>query len=322
FYDKKKSHENLVDQCVKHEGLVQINVEIKYIVKRINILDVLKPTEDALGKLFIKTRDNGFRTSSFLKFGVAALAEQENCKTNSTSDDKQCKRNEYSQSFQGAEEKSPSKKCKSGHESASTSKKEKPYLNWVLDSKFRKEQACLKIHNPNDWTVAHVKYWFQWAIKQFELTNFNMNEWSITGRQLCTLTHEEFHKKLPKDPGKVFWTHVQLLKECKFVAVVHKAAESELMENNAELSKNTPALSAMPREQKIMRKSFHNTKKETEVALGSDGSITHSNYGIGSGNNGQVQLWQFLLEILTDREHVDIIEWVGDDGESLLIRNV
>jgi len=36
---------------------------------------------------------------------------------------------------------------------------------------------------------------------------------------------------------------------------------------------------------------------------------------IGSGNNGQVQLWQFLLEILTDCEHTDIIEWVGTDGE-------
>ncbi|KAL9889988.1 DNA-binding protein Ets97D-like [Glossina fuscipes fuscipes] len=77
------------------------------------------------------------------------------------------------------------------------------------------------------------------------------------------------------------------------------------MENNAELSKNTPALSAMPRKQKIRRKSFHNTNnKENEVTLGSDGS-----------NNGKVNLWQFLLEILTDREHVDIIEWVGDDGE-------
>lgn len=45
-------HKNLVDQCVKGEGLVQINVEIKYIIKRINILDVLKPTEDALGEFF------------------------------------------------------------------------------------------------------------------------------------------------------------------------------------------------------------------------------------------------------------------------------
>lgn len=28
-----------------------------------------------------------------------------------------------------------------------------------------------------------------------------------------------------------------------------------------------------------------------------------------------MQLWQFLLEILTDSEHTDIIEWVGTEGE-------
>lgn len=44
-------------------------------------------------------------------------------------------------------------------------------------------------------------------------------------------------------------------------------------------------------------------------------SLGHTSYGVGTGNNGQVQLWQFLLEILTDREHVDIIQWVGEDGE-------
>ena len=33
------------------------------------------------------------------------------------------------------------------------------------------------------------------------------------------------------------------------------------------------------------------------------------------GNNGQIQLWQFLLELLTDKEYRDIIQWVGDDGE-------
>lgn len=33
--------------------------------------------------------------------------------------------------------------------------------------------------------------------------------------------------------------------------------------------------------------------------------------GNRTGNNGQIQLWQFLLEILTDREHKDIISWLG-----------
>lgn len=33
--------------------------------------------------------------------------------------------------------------------------------------------------------------------------------------------------------------------------------------------------------------------------------------GNRTGNNGQIQLWQFLLEILTDREHRTIISWLG-----------
>lgn len=37
------------------------------------------------------------------------------------------------------------------------------------------------------------------------------------------------------------------------------------------------------------------------------------------GNNGQIQLWQFLLELLTDKERADIIQWLGDEGEFKLI---
>lgn len=34
-----------------------------------------------------------------------------------------------------------------------------------------------------------------------------------------------------------------------------------------------------------------------------------------SGSNGQIQLWQFLLELLTDADCSDFIQWVGNDGE-------
>lgn len=52
-----ESHKNLVDQCVQGEGLVQINVQIQTHLKRINIIDVLKPAEDYidLGKQIIIT---------------------------------------------------------------------------------------------------------------------------------------------------------------------------------------------------------------------------------------------------------------------------
>nr|CAI5829285.1 unnamed protein product [Callosobruchus analis] len=39
-------HMNLVDQCVQGEGIVQINVQVQTNLKRINIIDVLKPAED------------------------------------------------------------------------------------------------------------------------------------------------------------------------------------------------------------------------------------------------------------------------------------
>lgn len=45
-------HKNLVDQCVEGEGIVQINVQLQTLNRRINIVDVLKPTEEALGKSY------------------------------------------------------------------------------------------------------------------------------------------------------------------------------------------------------------------------------------------------------------------------------
>ena len=34
-----------------------------------------------------------------------------------------------------------------------------------------------------------------------------------------------------------------------------------------------------------------------------------------AGNNGQIQLWQFLLELLTDKDCREVIQWIGDEGE-------
>lgn len=43
--------------------------------------------------------------------------------------------------------------------------------------------------------------------------------------------------------------------------------------------------------------------------------ITRNVSFVLAGNNGQIQLWQFLLELLTDKECQEIIHWVGSEGE-------
>ncbi|XP_055299593.1 DNA-binding protein Ets97D-like [Sitodiplosis mosellana] len=35
-------------------------------------------------------------------------------------------------------------------------------------------------------------------------------------------------------------------------------------------------------------------------------------------NNGSIQLWQFLLELLTDKQYASIIQWIGNDGKFIM----
>ncbi|XP_034112280.1 DNA-binding protein Ets97D [Drosophila albomicans] len=290
-------HKNLVDQCVKGEGLVQINVQIQTIRKKINIADVLKPTEAALATLAIEEAsqphmqdsDKSSTSDSPSKASKKQKIKEEVAEVEVTDDDKDA-----------------------------DGEVTKPVLNWVLDSKFKREQIRLKIPEAvSEWSQAHVAHWLEWAIKEFELRDLNVDAWYINGQALCAMTHEEFSRKLPRDPGNVFWTHLQLLKECNFVSVVHKQAEELRKPKQTKppgtMSATTTSTGGL--EQRIMRKSYQSVKSnDSSESSPAPQSPSHHN-SIGSGNNGQVQLWQFLLEILTDSEHTDIIEWVGTDGE-------
>ncbi|XP_030376185.1 DNA-binding protein Ets97D [Scaptodrosophila lebanonensis] len=310
-------HKNLVDQCVKGEGLVQINVQIQTIAKKINIVDVLKPTEAALAALSNDMQEVEVSAESSTSTTTSETAKTKTTITTTT---------KASPSTSPSKQANKKRKLKPESDDSEPNIKEevKPVLNWVLDSKFKREQARLRIpENASEWNRAHVSHWLEWAVKQFELRDLNMADWQITGQELCAMSHEDFRRKLPRDPGNVFWTHLQLLKECNFVSVVHKQAEEmrkpkqnrgSATTAGGEAGNGTPIAG---KEQRIMRKSFYVLPPaRAESADSSPASQSPNNMSAtGSGNNGQVQLWQFLLEILTDSEHTDIIEWVGNEGE-------
>lgn len=71
--------------------------------------------------------------------------------------------------------------------------------------------------DPNDWSAAQVLHWLQWAVRHFSLVGIQLKDWAITGEELCNLTMAQFQSKVPLDPGDLFWTHLELLRKCKFV---------------------------------------------------------------------------------------------------------
>ncbi|KAF0293159.1 GA-binding protein alpha chain [Amphibalanus amphitrite] len=136
----------------------------------------------------------------------------------------------------------------------------KQVTRWALSPKFKELQTTFKIPtDPLSWSNQHVRHWLGWALEQFPAAAIRRSEFETmavkpiyaSGVDLCGIDKKKFANLVPTDANDLFWTHLELLRKCKFV--------------------DTTA--------------------------------------------GHIQLWQFLLELLTDKARREIIHWVGSEGE-------
>jgi GA-binding protein transcription factor alpha len=295
---------SLVDQCVQGEGMVQINVEIKEDeetdTKKINIIDVLKPADEP-------GNDGGPNNS----FGSPPPPPPP-------------------LALPLSPESSPEKSRPPRHrqEQQAAQQQQETVTRWVVCSNFRKEQERLNIPtDPMQWQRAHVSHWIKWVIREFPRTSIDTRDWETDGREICTMTHDEFKTKVPVDPNDLVWTHLELLRKCKFVAVVQTGGKESPTKASSS-TKAAAAASTVTTDSKdqvlsggasnlALSVDARKTNKKPPVRLGAAKFTVMSESALGNrtGNNGQVQLWQFLLELLTEKEHREVIHWQGDEGE-------
>merc|ERR1719209_2496987 len=187
---------------------------------------------------------------------------------------------------------------------------------WVVCTQFRKEQERLAMPtDPAQWNESHVMHWLRWALNTFRSASIDPADWLMSGSALCSITHEQFKSRVSVDPHDLFWTHLELLRKCKFVAVVQKSTATV-----TPVSPPTKLPTTEKRYSIGSSTSPSGIRKKKAVTLGVAKSshqvpIPEGCPGNRSGNNGQIQLWQFLLELLTDKEHREVIHWLGNDGE-------
>ncbi|XP_062572893.1 GA-binding protein alpha chain-like [Saccostrea cucullata] len=254
---------SLVDQCVQGEGMVQINLEVKSqpgVKPKINIVDILKPADEV----------------------EAQQIEQEVAPAPPPAQTTQVKSSQQKVVIPLPEE-------------------SENVTRWIVDQHFRREQDRLKIpFDPVQWSEIHVKHWIDWAIKEFKLVGVNPDSFRITGKQLCELTHPEFVKLIPSDKGDIFWTHLELLRKCKFVAVMQTPTPHAI---------TTITVSTSGQDGRV--KQYRQNRPRSPRITGDE----RLSPGNRTGNNGQIQLWQFLLDLLTDKDCREVIQWIGDEGE-------
>ncbi|NWW08902.1 GABPA protein, partial [Oreocharis arfaki] len=162
---------------------------------------------------------------------------------------------------------------------------------------YRKEQERLGIpYDPVQWSTDQVLHWVVWVMKEFSMTDIDLNALSIPGRELCNLSQEDFFQRVPR--GEILWSHLELLRKCM--------ADFSVTIIPASVQPATPTTI------KVINSSAKAAKVQRAPRISGE---DRSSPGNRTGNNGQIQLWQFLLELLTDKDARDCISWVGDEGE-------
>ncbi|NXC83827.1 GABPA protein, partial [Cercotrichas coryphoeus] len=163
---------------------------------------------------------------------------------------------------------------------------------------YRKEQERLGIpYDPVQWSTDQVLHWVVWVMKEFSMTDIDLNALSIPGRDLCNLSQEDFFQRVPR--GEILWSHLELLRKCMAVWLSVQIIPASVQP-------------ATPTTIKVINSSAKAAKVQRAPRISGE---DRSSPGNRTGNNGQIQLWQFLLELLTDKDARDCISWVGDEGE-------
>ncbi|NXF90231.1 GABPA protein, partial [Eubucco bourcierii] len=183
---------------------------------------------------------------------------------------------------------------------------------------YRKEQERLGIpYDPVQWSTDQVLHWVVWVMKEFSMTDIDLNALSIPGRELCSFSQEDFFQRVPR--GEILWSHLELLRKCtesfSVIILLFFTFISFLLKVKPIVTVQIIPASvqpATPTTIKVINSSAKAAKVQRAPRISGE---DRSSPGNRTGNNGQIQLWQFLLELLTDKDARDCISWVGDEGE-------
>ncbi|XP_037697869.1 Friend leukemia integration 1 transcription factor isoform X4 [Choloepus didactylus] len=146
------------------------------------------------------------------------------------------------------------------------------------------ERRVIVPADPTLWTQEHVRQWLEWAIKEYGLmeidTSFFQN---MDGKELCKMNKEDFLRATSLYNTEVLLSHLSYLRESSLLAyntTSHTDQSSRL-----------------------------NVKEDPYQILGPTSSR------LANPGSGQIQLWQFLLELLSDSANASCITWEGTNGE-------
>uniref|UniRef100_A0A8C9F2S5 ETS transcription factor ERG n=1 Tax=Pavo cristatus TaxID=9049 RepID=A0A8C9F2S5_PAVCR len=183
------------------------------------------------------------------------------------------------------------------------------------------ERRVIVPADPTLWSTDHVRQWLEWAVKEYGLPDVDILLFqNIDGKELCKMTKDDFQRLTPSYNADILLSHLHYLRETPLPHLTSDDVDKAL-QNSPRLmhARNTgnagtaPVAIDLPYEQarrSAWTSHTHPTQSKALLVIIPDIFTLFPFTG-----SGQIQLWQFLLELLSDSSNSNCITWEGTNGE-------
>ncbi|XP_065056656.1 GA-binding protein alpha chain-like [Rhopilema esculentum] len=163
--------------------------------------------------------------------------------------------------------------------------------------------------DPRNWTSQQVSQFINWLIQELNVKGVDASQFRMSGVELCNLSKQDLNNHFPVSLVDILWMYLETLKMATAHGVI---AVNQDQQPAGNVSSHVPLQSTSGEASQMNGVSKSGAKEMQSHSVAN--SLNRS-----SSTGGQIQLWQFLLELLTDRKSQKLISWIGDKGAFKLI---
>ncbi|XP_071173078.1 Friend leukemia integration 1 transcription factor-like isoform X1 [Mytilus edulis] len=183
------------------------------------------------------------------------------------------------------------------------------------------EEKVIVPEDPSVWTTEHVQQWIDWAVKEYQLRSVDKSRFAtLTGIELCTWTMDDFTQICGEMNANCLLGHLNFLRR----RIIQKTYPQSIPSPNGLSTINynhnsggsyvaCKADPGFPKSQWQPPQPSPTSQEQLYQRM------VHVSSRFSSSGTGQIQLWQFLLELLSDRRNMGCITWEGTQGEFKLV---
>uniref|UniRef100_A0A3B3R5E2 Fli-1 proto-onco, ETS transcription factor n=1 Tax=Paramormyrops kingsleyae TaxID=1676925 RepID=A0A3B3R5E2_9TELE len=203
----------------------------------------------------------------------------------------------------------------------------------LLASSGACERRVIVPADPGLWTPEHVRQWLDWAVKEYGLLEVETTAFQGTdGKALCRMAKDDFLRLTSAYSADVLMSHLHYLRESSSSLSYNVPSHMDQPHTRPVAKEGMPPvwdLNPRPRGRVValpaselpcrLSHTVHHLGASLQTFLSPKSDpyqiLGPTSSRLANPGSGQIQLWQFLLELLSDSANAACITWEGTSGE-------